>query len=99
MAVFNPWKRHYQSVWENRIQPHPVATPAKARFGQLDDWPGIVGRGPWTLVGDTKPAPADNPVELRHLTGEDAETAEEPEGCARKRGADEARQTTSRSQD
>jgi hypothetical protein len=39
----------------------------------------VVGRGPWTLVGDTKPAPADNPVELVHLTSEDAETAEEPE--------------------
>ena len=39
----------------------------------------VVGRDPWTLVGDTKPAPADNPVELVHLTSEDAETAEEPE--------------------
>ena len=39
----------------------------------------VVGRGPSTLVGDTKPPPADNPVELVHLTGEDAETAEEPE--------------------
>jgi hypothetical protein len=28
---------------------------------------------------DTKPAPADTPVELVHLTSEDAETAEEPE--------------------
>src|ERR1700730_2915336 len=39
----------------------------------------VVGRGPSTLVGDTKPAQADTPLEPVHLTGEAAETAAEPE--------------------
>jgi hypothetical protein len=36
-----------------------------------------VGWGPWTLIGDPKPVPSKDAVELVHPTIEDAETAED----------------------
>jgi hypothetical protein len=36
-----------------------------------------VGWGPWTLIGDPKPVPPKDAVELVHPTIEDAETAED----------------------